>query len=147
MSRRPPRLAPTPSVCKFRPRVAAVPAAGKSQAGPLGTAAFRHTCWCLYGCDRKRCPGHDFGPGLRTVYLHGQEPVEYLRALAPLAIIKALAVRDESIYDQISEWTAAGAAAILLDKPRTADKSDPAPMPGNLRRRRRSPGTADGPPR
>ncbi len=47
-------------------------------------------------------------------------------------IIKALPVKDESIYEQIGAWTGAGAAAILLDKPRTAAKSDPAPMPWHL---------------
>lgn len=70
--------------------------------------------------------------GLRTVQLHGHEPVEAISQLAPLAVIKGLAVRDESIYEQIRQWTRAGAAAILLDKPRSATRSDPAPMPWPL---------------
>ncbi len=70
--------------------------------------------------------------GLRTVQLHGNEPIEYVAALRPLCVIKALAVRDESIYADLPKWTAAGAAGLLLDKPRTAQASDPAPMPWPL---------------
>jgi phosphoribosylanthranilate isomerase len=70
--------------------------------------------------------------GLRTVQLHGAEPPEYAAALAPLAVLKALPVRDESIYEQLSRWTAAGVAGLLLDKPRSATKSDAAPMPWPL---------------
>lgn len=69
-----------------------------------------------------------------TVQLHGDEPADTLQALAPLRVIKALPVRDEAIYDQINLWSAAGIAAILLDKPRTARNSDPRPMPWHLLR-------------
>jgi phosphoribosylanthranilate isomerase len=47
-------------------------------------------------------------------------------------VIKALPVRDESIYDDLCRWSRAGVDAILLDKPRTAKRSDPAPMPWHL---------------
>jgi phosphoribosylanthranilate isomerase len=70
--------------------------------------------------------------GLRTVQLHGDEPVDVVAALRPLAVVKALAVRDESIYAELARWSAAGVSAILLDKPRTAKASDPAPMPWHL---------------
>lgn len=70
--------------------------------------------------------------GLRTVQLHGQEPIEYVEALAPRVVIKALAVRDESIYEDLCRWTQAGVSGILLDKPRTAARSDSAPMPWHL---------------
>ena len=70
--------------------------------------------------------------GLRTVQLHGDEPVEAAEALRPLAVIKALAVRNESIYGELVRWTATGVSGILLDKPRTAKASDPAPMPWHL---------------
>jgi phosphoribosylanthranilate isomerase len=69
---------------------------------------------------------------LRTVQLHGDEPAEAVAALRPLAVIKALPVRDESIYGELVRWTAAGVSGILLDKPRTAQASDPAPMPWRL---------------
>lgn len=72
--------------------------------------------------------------GLRAVQLHGDESVEYAAALSPLAVIKALAVRDESIYEELSRWTGAGVCSILLDKPRTATRSDAAPMPWHLLR-------------
>jgi phosphoribosylanthranilate isomerase len=70
--------------------------------------------------------------GLRAVQLHGNEPVEEAAALAPLAVIKALPVQDESIYGELVRWSAAGVDAILLDKPRTAKASDPKPMPWHL---------------
>mgnify|MGYP000501245836 CR=1 FL=1 len=70
--------------------------------------------------------------GLRTVQLHGSEPVEWVAALWPLTVIKALAVRDDSIYADIRRWSAAGVSGILLDRPRTAAGSDPAPMPWHL---------------
>lgn len=72
------------------------------------------------------------GLGIRTVQLHGTEPVSHVEALTPLVVIKGLAVRDETIYGEIAKWSAAGVAAILLDKPRTAQRSDPAPMPLHL---------------
>lgn len=70
--------------------------------------------------------------GLSTVQLHGQEMPEDVAMLAPLTVIKGLAVQDESIYEQIRTWSDAGVAAILLDRPRTAAASDPAPMPWHL---------------
>ncbi len=70
--------------------------------------------------------------GLRTVQLHGDESPDYVAALSPLTVIKALPVRDEAIYDALRGWSRAGVAAILLDKPRTAEASDPAPMPWHL---------------
>jgi phosphoribosylanthranilate isomerase len=70
--------------------------------------------------------------GLGTVQLHGDEPVEAAAALRPVTVIKALAVRDESIYGELARWTATGVSGILLDKPRTAKASDPAPMPWRL---------------
>ncbi len=70
--------------------------------------------------------------GLRTVQLHGNEPPECVAALRPLCVVKALAVRGESIYAELSRWTAAGVAGLLLDKPRTARASDPEPMPWEL---------------
>jgi phosphoribosylanthranilate isomerase len=70
--------------------------------------------------------------GLGTVQLHGNEPREAVEALRPRAVIKALAVRDESIYEELGRWTATGVSGILLDKPRTAQASVPAPMPWHL---------------
>ena len=70
--------------------------------------------------------------GLGTVQLHGDGPVEAIEALRPLTVIKALAVRDESIYGELARWSAAGGSGILLEKPRTAKASDPAPMPWHL---------------
>jgi phosphoribosylanthranilate isomerase len=70
--------------------------------------------------------------GLRTLQLRGNEPEEYAAALAPLVVIKALPVRDESIYAELSRWTQAGVSGILLDRPRTATQSDAAPMPWHL---------------
>jgi phosphoribosylanthranilate isomerase len=69
---------------------------------------------------------------LGTVQLHGDEPIEAVEALRPLAVLKALAVRDESIYGELTRWSATGVSGILLDKPRTAQASDPAPMPWRL---------------
>ncbi len=70
--------------------------------------------------------------GLRTVQLHGDEPEHYAKWLAPLAVIKALGVRDKSIYKHLIRWTKAGVCGILLDKPRTAARSSSAPMPWHL---------------
>jgi len=70
--------------------------------------------------------------GIRTVQLHGDEPTEYVKALAPLAVIKALPVRDATIYTRIRRWSDAGVAGILLDKPRSAEASAPEPMPWHL---------------
>jgi phosphoribosylanthranilate isomerase len=70
--------------------------------------------------------------GLRTVQLHGNESAEYAAALAPLAVIKSLPVRDESIYDELSRWTRTGVCGVLPDRPRTAARSDTAPMPWHL---------------
>jgi phosphoribosylanthranilate isomerase len=69
---------------------------------------------------------------LPTVQLHGDETIELAKALAPLAVIKALGVRDKSIYKQLIRWTRAGVSGILLDKPRTAGRSSSAPMPWHL---------------
>jgi phosphoribosylanthranilate isomerase len=70
--------------------------------------------------------------GLRTVQLHGDEPEHYAKLLAPLAVIKALGVRNKLIYKQLIRWTKAGVCGILLDKPRTAARSSCAPMPWHL---------------
>lgn len=70
--------------------------------------------------------------GLQTVQLHGQEPTAYAEALRPRAVIKGLAVRDESIYEELARWSAAGVSGLLLDRPRTATGSAPGPMPWRL---------------
>lgn len=75
---------------------------------------------------------------IRTVQLHGQEPVAFVKDLAPLTVIKALSVpggagaNPADLYESIRRWSAAQVGAILLDKPRTASKSDAAPMPWRL---------------
>lgn len=57
--------------------------------------------------------------GLRTVQLHGHEPVQLARELAPLRVIKAVHFAAQTLGDLIGQWRRAGdnVAALLLDTP------------------------------
>ncbi len=58
---------------------------------------------------------------LRTIQLHGNEPVSYGNYLSPLRVIKALAF-DDQFADQVAQWQSgcANLAAILVDAPPAA---------------------------
>lgn len=56
--------------------------------------------------------------GLKTVQLHGQESVQYVRDLAPLQVIKAAPARLRGIHDAVRPWLESGLSnlyAVLLD--------------------------------